>query len=566
MNKPGGRRGPRRSGRVFGLLLLAVVPLLCVPGIASAAAATAATPAGASALPAGHPLTKQACESCHAPRRVPTVDPGVLAHSVHAKLNCTDCHSDINAIPHARRLEPVDCGGCHRRVLHQLRMGEHASGKAAGKRTPDCTDCHGAHDVQKVDSAAFRNSIPQRCAACHKEHYKGYMDRFHGQAAALGMAKAPRCSDCHDPHRPLPASDPHSSVAPGNLVATCGQCHKNINANFTRFDPHPQPGNPAHSAVVFYSHIVMVALLIFVFGFFGLHTVLWLQRGFVARLRGELPRVQAEGNAYVQRFSTLQRWMHVTVIVSFILLAMTGLPLKYASAPWAHFLSQLLGGEPQMRDIHLVCAGITFGYFFLHLVVVAWRFVRTRDFGLFWGANSMVPRGKDLVDLYQNVRWFLYLGPRPRLDRWTYWEKFDYWAVFWGVAMIGASGLMLAIPALAARVLPGQILNVAAVVHGEEALLAVGFIFIFHYFHNHLRPENFPMDITIFTGRLPLERFREERPQQYERLVREDKLQGVLVGPPSRLAVWAWTTFGAIVVLVGLALIVSVIITVAGGA
>ena len=126
--------------------------------------------------------------------------------------------------------------------------------------------------------------------------------------------------------------------------------------------------------------------------------------------------------------------------------------------------------------------------------------------------------------------------------------------------------LPTAIPALAARVLPGQLLNVAAVVHGEEALLAVGFIFIFHYFHNRLRPENFPMDITIFTVRLPLERFREERPEQYQRLVREDRLQSVLVGPPSRLSVWLWTAFGAVVVLVGLALIVSVIITMAGGA
>ncbi len=567
LRPPAGHRARALAATLArGALLASALFLAPGSGVAAAASLPTTTPGAAPALPAAHPLTNQACESCHAPRRVPPVSPAVLAGSVHAQLSCTDCHSDINTIPHPKRLQPVDCGACHRRVAHQLSMGEHAPGKAAGKRAPQCTDCHGTHAIQKVGSAAFRNVIPQRCAACHKEHYKGYMDRFHGQAAALGMVRAPRCSDCHNPHRPLPASNRYSNVAPANLVATCGQCHKDINANFTRFDPHPQPWNRAHSPLGFYSHIFMVALLIGVFGFFGLHTVLWLQRGFVARVRGELPKVQAEGNAYVQRFTPFQRWMHVTVIVSFIMLAMSGLPLKYATAPWAHFLSALLGGEPQMLYIHLVCAGITFGYFFLHLAVVAWRYLRTRDTGLFWGANSMVPRGKDFVDLFQNIRWFLYLGPRPRLDRWTYWEKFDYWAVFWGVAMIGASGVMLAVPNLAARVLPGQLLNVASVVHGEEALLAVGFIFIFHFFHNHLRPENFPMDITIFTGRLPLERFREERPEQYQRLVQEDKLQSVLVGPPSRWSVWVWRIFGTVVVLTGLALIVSVIITMAGGA
>ncbi len=551
--------------RIFQFLALIFAASLVSAGVRAQSGDNAQS-AGQQAAATAQPLTSRQCEDCHAPRRIPTFDPQVLAHSVHAKLECTDCHSDINTVPHPHKLEPVDCSGCHRRVAHQLRLGAHAPPKNGAKsRAPSCASCHGSHDVVKTGSAAFRNTIPRRCASCHEERYEGYMDRFHGQAAALGMAKAPRCSDCHNPHRPLPPDNSQSRIAPANLVATCGACHKKANLNFTQFDPHPQPSNRAHSALVYYSNLLMQVLLIGVFGFFGLHTLLWLQRSLVAYLRHELPAPAAANGQYVQRFSVFDRWMHIIVIVTFILLAMTGLPLKYASASWAHWLSGLFGGEPAMRTIHLISGAITFGYFFLHIGIVAYRFVRTRDWHMFYGSNSMVPTWQDIVDIGRNFAWFLYLGPRPEMGRWTYWEKFDYWAVFWGVAMIGASGLMLAAPEQAARLLPGQLLNVAAVVHGEEALLAVGFIFVFHYFHNHLRPENFPMDVTIFTGRLPLERFKQERPEQYARLVSQNRLESVLVGPPSRRLVVFSTIFGAFVVILGLVLIIAVFATIIAG-
>lgn len=556
------RRNRRTTpGSICRWLLLAAILSFSATAIASVANRDTA-PTVAAATPT-HPDVPagESCNSCHAPRQVPTVDPAALAHSVHAKLDCTDCHSGINAIPHPKQLPAVDCSACHRRVAREIQTGMHAAGRSA-RNAPGCITCHGTHDIQHTDSVAFRNSIPDRCAVCHKAHYQGYMDRFHGQAATLGMASAPRCSDCHDPHRPLPQSDPASRIAPANLVTTCGKCHTNANRNFTEFDPHPQPWNRTHSALVYYCHLLMVLLLAGVFGFFGLHTALWLQRSFVAQIRHELPRpVIREPAQYILRFTLFERWMHIIVIVTFMLLALTGLPLMYASAPWARLLSRLLGGEPIMRFIHIASGMVTFGYFFTHIGVVVYRFVRTRDWHLFYGVNSMVPTGKDIADIVRNFAWFLYLGPRPKLDRWTYWEKFDYWAVFWGVAMIGVSGLMLMAPQTAAQLLPGEFLNVAAVIHGEEALLAVGFIFVFHYFHNHLRPENFPMDITIFTGRLPLERFREERPLQYKRLVEQGRLESLLVGPPSRMTVAASTVFGAVVVLLGLALIIAVFAT-----
>jgi len=146
---------------------------------------------------------------------------------------------------------------------------------------------------------------------------------------------------------------------------------------------------------------------------------------------------------------------------------------------------------------------------------------------MFWGPTSLVPQLQDIVDIYRQFSWFFWLGPKPRFGRYTYWEKFDYWAVFWGMFIIGISGYMMWFSAFFARFVPGYLFNVALLVHGEEALLAIWFIFIIHYFNTHLRPEKFPMDPVIFTGRESDEELRRDRPLEYQRLVEQNALQAV---------------------------------------
>ena len=150
-----------------------------------------------------------------------------------------------------------------------------------------------------------------------------------------------------------------------------------------------------------------------------------------------------------------------------------------------------------------------------------------------FGPVSLVPNWQDLKDMIAMFRWFFGKAPRPVFDRWTYWEKFDYWAVFWGMAIIGGSGLILWFPAQFAAFLPGWVFNVATVVHGEEALLAVGFIFTIHFFNGHIRPEKFPMDLVIFTGRIPEHELKDERPGEYRRLVSDGRLESVETTPPT---------------------------------
>ena len=269
------------------------------------------------------------------------------------------------------------------------------------------------------------------------------------------------------------------------------------------------------------------------FGFFGLHDLLWLQRSIVGTFRGEFKAARAHAGPYVRRFSSAQMAVHVTIVTSFLVLAATGLPLKFAGAPWAPKLMALWGGAHVAGVLHRIAAVVTFGYF-----AITSRTCSTRC----WSRSSAASSGararwcRSRATSRTSRRWSATsstVGPRPEFDRWTYWEKFDYLAVFWGVGMIGLTGLVLWFPGAFTKVLPGWALNAAYIAHSDEALLATGFIFLFHFFHTHLRPESFPMDPVVFTGRMPLERFKEERPLEYQRLVASGELDKLIVPAPT---------------------------------
>jgi cytochrome b subunit of formate dehydrogenase len=237
---------------------------------------------------------------------------------------------------------------------------------------------------------------------------------------------------------------------------------------------------------------------------------------------------------YYRRFSRAQRVMHALLMISFVGCALTGLPLLFAGEPWAGTVARLLGGFEAAGLIHRICAVIMSALFVGHVVNLAARALRGGELRrLAWGPDSLVPQPRDAADLWNHLKWFVGRGPRPAFDRWTYWEKFDYWAVFWGMAIIGGSGLLLWFPMFFATFLPGWVFNIATLVHGEEALLAVGFIFTIHFFNGHLRPEKFPMDTVIFTGRIPEDELRHERAAEYERLEREGRLAAYEAPPPT---------------------------------
>ena len=226
----------------------------------------------------------------------------------------------------------------------------------------------------------------------------------------------------------------------------------------------------------------------------------------------------AAAERHVLRFSRVDRTLHGFLMFSFLGLALTGMPVLFSEAPWARRMARVLGGFAVTHTMHRVFATIMIAVFVTHIARLVARVALRKDYSIFWGPSSLVPQPKDLADMYQHMLWFVGIGRRPAFDRYAYWEKFDYWAVFWGMAIIGGSGLLLWFPETFSRIVPGWFFNIALLVHGEEALLAVGFIFTIHFFNSHLRPEKFPMDMVIFTGRVSHDELAHERPAEYARI------------------------------------------------
>jgi cytochrome b subunit of formate dehydrogenase len=262
-----------------------------------------------------------------------------------------------------------------------------------------------------------------------------------------------------------------------------------------------------------------------------------------------------------QRFTRLNRILHILMIISFLTLALTGMSLKFSYTGWAVILSHFFGGFESAGYLHRFAAVIMIGVFFTHLFDVVR--LKRKEFGswknLLFGYNSMLFNKNDLKEFIGSIKWFIGRGERPEYGRWTYWEKFDYFAVFWGMLVIGSTGLTLWFPEFFTRFAPGWFINVATIIHSDEALLATGFIFTVHFFNTHLRPEKFPMDIVIFSGRIPLEEFKLDRPDEYKKLTESGELEKHLVEPYPPIVIRAIKIFGWTALIIGLSMVLWII-------
>jgi len=292
--------------------------------------------------------------------------------------------------------------------------------------------------------------------------------------------------------------------------------------------------------------------------------VFWLVREYIDRRRHKMaPHVQTSELAggpvaYYERWRVMWRIAHLGFALSIVLLILTGMTLFYADSTWAPAVQRAFGGPKVTGLVHRSCALLFVVIFIGHLAYVSFRIAsRWKTFEWF-GPHSLIPNWQDIKDIFSMFKWFLGWGPRPLFDRWTYWEKFDYWAPFWGVTIIGVSGFMLWFPEITATYLPGWVFNVATIFHGEEAVLAAGFLFTVHFFNNHWRPENFPLDVVMFTGAMPLEKFKREHTKEYDRLAASGELQKYLVDMPSRPMTLGSKILGFTLMAAGLILLILI--------
>ena len=499
-----------------------------------------------------------------------SAETAVYLDSIHAQASkkdrarpnatCGDCHGSHEVRPlqgqakQRFRLESVEtCGACHEQALKQYYSSVH--GAAVKRRSdpdmPVCSDCHTPHRIASPKDDPAKLAITTNCGGCHEKELKSYRTTYHGQVTRLGYAHTAKCHDCHTGHRIQQSKNPLATTHVKNRLQTCKECHKSeATAGFVTFEPHGNTHDYKRFPALWIASKLMIALLGLVFLFFWTHSVLWFRREL--KERHTLAHAAPTSGKYVRRFSAPVRGAHLLLAIAVMTLVLTGTTVLYADSFWAPTVMSLLGGPKIAAVIHRVAA-VTFALlFFGHLVAVLVKAVRNRRFRWF-GPESLLPRLQDFKDFAAMWRWFRGRGARPVFDRWTYWEKFDYWAPFWGMFVIGVSGLMLWFPGFFGRFLPGWVFNVATIVHGEEAFLAAVFLFSVHFFNSHFRPEKFPLDIVMFTGCVPLEEFKAERPVEYDRLVREGRFDEVLVPAPSVRAVYWSRKLGFTLIAIGLA-------------
>jgi cytochrome b subunit of formate dehydrogenase len=523
------------------------------------------------------------CGSCH------PEDEATYTNTVHGRglyqsglkvtAVCADCHRAHDMYYAADRrssLHPSNvattCSKCHEALAGRLENSVHGVGggllasdprsEAGGRlhRKPACTDCHGGHQALSPDLAQFRPPVDDSCGNCHSEVYSQYARRMHVRLTDHGYEAAAKCADCHGAHDILPVSNPNSNVAAGeNRLQACLQCHVNASVNFAQFNPHADFKNESNFPALHASYEWLRYGLNILFACFFVHAFVWFVRAFVARLQHGGHATFVSNQYALPRFQPLQRAFYASLLVAFLGLTVTGMALKYSGQSWTQNMAGRFGGFRAVAFWHQLFAMVAVVAFAIYAVRAVAGIVRRRREeswkSILIGPDSLVPNGRDVRDFGQMLLWFIGFGRKPGFERWAYWEKLDYWAFFLVSALVGLSGLAFWFPNLFCLVLPGGILNFAKMVHSEFALYAASVLFLIHFYHAHLRPEKFPMDLSVMTGLVSEDHLRKHRPDYLARLEREGKLSEMRQLAPSRRNLWLDIGGGVVVFTVGLCLL-----------
>lgn len=252
-----------------------------------------------------------------------------------------------------------------------------------------------------------------------------------------------------------------------------------------------------------------------------------------------------DGEKYFYRFTVNQRIQHIILAVSVVVLVLTGMPLKFHDASWAPYLYALFGGIHYAPIIHKTFGAILMFLFFYHVFYLAYVIYKfnvlplKRKEGLsvmkvlkIIATQPLVPNLKDAKDIGQLMKYLFFLtNVRPKGDNFTWKEKFDYWAPFWGMVIIGGSGLIMWNKELATLILPGELLNFSLIAHSDEALLAALFLFIWHWYNVHFSISVFPMGTVFITGYLSEELMVEEHYEHYVKVMKEAGLEHEILPP-----------------------------------
>lgn len=487
------------------------------------------------------------CGQCHdseehdLPKRAPGVTVEDYVESAHytgltddgllKSASCIGCHgnhgmlatNDPQSLVHHDNI-PATCGSCHEGAFDDYMTGAHGQALAEGNDdTPVCTDCHAEHaifDHEDPRATVYASKVSKStCAQCHsggrinrrygieEGQVETYRDTFHGLADQFdGTEDMANCADCHGAHLILAASNPQSSIHEDNLPATCAECHPGAGPGFAEGSVH----RPEESAGGFWFGVVnnfYLIVIAFTLGGMLLHNLLDYYAHI--RVRQRLGRRQRR---YV-RFNKNERLQHAALVISFVVLAVTGFALKYPQSFWVQWLLDSPVAFLARSIAHRVAAVVFVALSIYHV----WYLIATRR-GRFQ-MKAMLPTREDLRNVKHQLAYYLGLREHPaKFGRFTYGEKVEYLALVWGSIIMVITGFILWFEVEAIGWMPKWGWDLSELIHLYEAWLATASIVIWHLYHVVFRPSGGGVSFAMFTGEITEEEMKHEHAGELEQL------------------------------------------------
>ena len=479
--------------------------------------------------PMSHKNQPELCGRCHSKATVG--DEGMISKrrlveryytSVHWQnvqmgkpaAGCTDCHGHHTILPSSEKDSKVTrmnllqtCSKCHPAEVETYSKGSHGRTLLHGNLdVPICTTCHGDHDMVSLkiaDNGKRDFAATQICIWCHGNErlmaryaldvspVESYMNDFHGLTQRGSLGTSATCADCHDAHYSLPSNHPSSRMNISNRGSVCGKCHGKMSESFITGFTHKPKGAGTRGIVKSVITWVYVLLIVGTIGAMLLHNVLVWSFFVRRKLRYQ------ERHGTVTRLSTGERRWHWALFLSFSLLVLTGFALSFSGTSAVKWIYQI-GLTEQIRGWLHRLGAIVMVVDMLVLVAFAAN-KRGRDKWL-W---AMMPGWRDLREFFGTVQYYLLRSPeRPRYGVFNYGEKAEYWALWWGTAVMALTGIVMWFSTLLPVTTPGWVLEAARLIHFYEAVLATLAILVWHMYNTVFHPGEYPMDTTWLTGRL----------------------------------------------------------------
>ena len=464
------------------------------------------------------------CKSCHEKQSESygaSVHGLAVAKGRKDSATCSDCHDGHNIVPPTSPESPLyfsrlaqTCGACHDRVAKEVEESMHGKAVAAGHRdAPTCTDCHSEHKIEELKTSSALKISVEVCSRCHAsermntkynlppDRVKTFFESYHGLAAQYGSTLAANCASCHGVHKILPSADPRSSIYKTNLVETCGKCHPGATENFAQSKVHVDAAATSGGAGVGeqinrWVRRIYLVLIVATIGLMLAHNLLLFGKKVRARY--------CAANLSVVRMSLSQRTQHVILAVSFIALAVTGFALKFPDS----WIAKAMGSSEMFRRWSHRVAGVVLlvagAYHIVYLLATREGRQLLKDF---------LPGKKDIKDVTESAQYLTGLSTtKPKIGRFGYAEKMEYWAVIWGTIIMGVTGLVIWFKMDVTRFLPRWAVDVAVTIHYYEAILACMAIVVWHFYHVIFDPDVYPLNWACWSGKVSKHWQEEEHP------------------------------------------------------